>query len=513
MIVDFSAERQLLEAGKSAELVAAFRCIEEAEADGQPRFAPAAVRELGRIVTCRTYGPVVHELAHLAAAALVVDPKGGYERLFWASGPARPARFAAFFAGRNLGDGRPGGRVARTDNGIAVSYVDGSFGVAFGRMPVLAALIEFLVPAIGYAELDRALRPLGRPEATKKAVSEAANALSRMIYDYLKAHLPSAQTQRKFQALTGFLEGRRGDGFTGDALADEDALAFWLDDGAHGQADFKTYLAVHKAFAALVRALAHAGGRASVEGARAIGTDRAAGEVEPDHLRSLADAIEQDERNPLDDLAEPPAALIKFLNATERRALALLAETGRIARRLPLSQLRAELLAPVQDRMVEAQRRRSALAAETALDGASYAGECERVRGLAAHVRRMMLAALHVLSPGGAGARDGAPAGMLAAGAGVVDDKEDGAEEARRAYRGFSREGFGREAEPEIAAGFAAAAAPLAALSGLIGGFLDAVDSAARGHGGLDPLFARDRPVFAERLQALHSGGTQGSAG
>ena len=50
---EFVSSSVLLQAGRSPELTAAMQAIGEATADGEPRFPPAACRQLARLIACR----------------------------------------------------------------------------------------------------------------------------------------------------------------------------------------------------------------------------------------------------------------------------------------------------------------------------------------------------------------------------------------------------------------------------------------------------------------------------
>ena len=63
-----------LEEGKSDALREALACLAEASAaDGGPRYTDRVIRQLARVVVCRTYARPILELSHLLVAASARD--------------------------------------------------------------------------------------------------------------------------------------------------------------------------------------------------------------------------------------------------------------------------------------------------------------------------------------------------------------------------------------------------------------------------------------------------------
>ncbi len=175
------ARQRILTAGMSAELVNAFADVSQATTpDGDLKFQKAVCHGLARAIVCRAYANPVYQLCHLVNLA---DGCGrGNERFEW-----------LFFAGSRLngrhfrgtlGDAvdtrgwrRPG--FSLSDNGVAISYADGVFNVPFTRMPLLAAMFEFLVSAVPYAVVDDIFADMLADASSLGAVGRAANALQR----------------------------------------------------------------------------------------------------------------------------------------------------------------------------------------------------------------------------------------------------------------------------------------------------------------------------------------------
>ena len=386
-----AADHLILEAEKSAELVTAFRLLGEAADGGQPRFPVEACRAVERAITCRTYASALLELCHLARAAS--SYRGRYFELFWAPGPMRAGRLRALFA-----KARPASWLKIGPASVELIYTDGGFTVTYGRMPVLVALAEFLLTALGFKALDETLAPLALRGVSVADVSRQANALSRAVYNYLKAHLPPLQAQRKLGAVIDFLKERNDGDFDLGHIDDAAVLDFWrgaID--AEQDQDFRTFTSVFLAFARFRDVFEQAAAIGAIEHALPIGSAVQDGEVDPADVATAVE-IAQGPSNPLDELQSPPSSRIKFFNAKERECLAFLFQCGRAADALPLSFLRAEVFGRVQSRLSQALRTArspDAVIAAGAIE--DYRARQVRFREMAAHGRTMLLAAAYVM--------------------------------------------------------------------------------------------------------------------
>lgn len=390
----------ILEAEKSSELVTAFRLLAEAEENGQPRFPADARRAVERAIACRTYASMVLELCHLSRAASAY--RGRYFELLWAAGPMRAGRLRELFA-----TCRPlsGGWLAVGTAGVDLVYPDGRFAIAYSRMPVLVALAEFLVTALGFTAVDESLAPLSARALTAADVSRQANALSRTIYDYLKDHLPPLQAQRKLGAVIEFLTARRGGDFDDSMIDDAAVLAFWqaaiVD--AKGQ-DFRTFTSAFLAFARFRQVLEQAETIGALERAAPIGPTVEDGEIDPADIAAALDVAEA-EPNPLEELQGPPSARVKFFNAKERDGLDFLFRCGRAADALPLSFARCEVFGRAQSRISQSLRtdRSASRLNELISQGPDddYQDHQQCLREIAAHGRHVLLAAAHVMHASG----------------------------------------------------------------------------------------------------------------
>ena len=398
-----AAENIILEAGKSGELISVFRLVEETQANGEIKFSPTICRDLAKAVSCRTYAGAVLELCHLVHVADARGGSGGYIHFFWGHGPARPAGFKGAIRNSLKNPTWRGTEVTVTDSGVDIAYSDGGFSITYSRMPFLSALMEFLISSIGFGDLNDVFAGMLGPGISKDAVSRCANELSRCVYDYLKDHLPTAQNMRKFHCLIGFMKERHGVDFTPSAIDDETILDFWISktaDGPAAEGDFKTYESVFRAFLRLRHALEQAAGLYALDGARSIGANREAGEVDPDSIHAMVETVDE-YRSPLLVLQEPPAGAIKFLNNKEMAGLELLMDCGKAAFDLALSLMRCEVFTKKQGRVTQALRRRAdagelrGIIDECAL--VTYEDRREEYARKSFHMDNMLLASLYAL--------------------------------------------------------------------------------------------------------------------
>jgi hypothetical protein len=398
--LDIDATQSLLiEEAKSDELIAALRCVAETTVNGNAKFSPKVHRDLARVIACRSYASAVLETCHLVVFASTCDAGGRYEPLFWDSGPARSGAFKAFV--ESAGPLAPS--IRADPAGVAIDYGDGTFTVTFGRMAFLSAMVDFLMTALGYADMDDLLAPLSGGNVPDRAVvTKTANAVSRRIYDYLKTCLPTAQAQRKTRRIVDFLKRRSQSRIGPEDVDDAAVLDFWLEASTGGSegADFKAYRTVFVTAARLGDALGHALERQRMDNPRSIGSDREAGEVDPGEV---LEAVTQLDEKPdvLGLLDELPAASVKFLNGRETDVLEGLLIGCRPARTLVLSVLRNAVFGKAQARLTNHLRSkpdmktlRRFIEEATITDYAKQVDTFETLRG---HLDRVLLAALFAL--------------------------------------------------------------------------------------------------------------------
>jgi len=256
------------------------------------------------------------------------------------------SRFRGLFAGQ-----AEAGGLRLVAGGVEIGYPDRpAFTVNFARMPFLQALYVFLVGAEGPvpagAPEELALRSIYRPQLvavldemcrrrTGAAVMVAVKAIAAHLRAWRARNLPGLNGERRLAPLARFLDEESPPGRW--RIDDRVILRFWCRPDLQGDGSFAQYRTVVRAMLDLVDAMAERSVRAASLGARPLGTDRTAGEVDPadDEAAPLATAVP-----PLDLLAMEPAAAIRILTREERERLALPDRAGARAAELPLTMLR-----------------------------------------------------------------------------------------------------------------------------------------------------------------------------
>ena len=272
-------------------------------------------------------------------------------------------------------------------------------------MPFLAALLDFCVTALGFAELDGAVSDFLSGPKDRETMQSFANGLSRRLYEFLKEHLPSQQYERKFNAMCSFIAERTDRRVSADAIDDRTVLAFWeaccADPGAGG--DFKGFRTVAVNFLHLRVALKTAADRLAIDAAAPIGSSREAGEVDPGEICGALEVVDS-KRSVLAELSVPPADRLKNINKRESARLEMLLEAGEVAAILPLTILRAECFGAHQARIVQAVRKRNGIEPHSAVSALidqkpaeDYAAVAADFQGLTEQIRKVRQALMFIL--------------------------------------------------------------------------------------------------------------------
>ena len=345
-----SLENLNLEEGKSEALRATFACIGEATAlDGGPRYAEKVCRDLARAIVCRSYGNALLELTHLIAAASA----GGrpFEDFFWSVDRASASAFRGQFAVSEFGPD-----VEIGTEGIVHRLGGTSFRISYGRIPFLAAMLEFLISTIGYEALYGVTAPLRDGKADTVKISTVAGELQRRVYAYLKDHLPPAQRLRRERHFLSFVMENAGNKSGADAIDDKAVLDYWCLFAAASPVETKTYRAVYETARKLILALDAATARLAARQAYTIGVDIDSGEVDPGDVEHAAAAL-SDTEQPLSRLLSICGDRVKLVNASEAETLAELPPEPGVGRRLAVSVLRNSVYGAMQLKFTNALRK------------------------------------------------------------------------------------------------------------------------------------------------------------
>ncbi|MEX0695037.1 MAG: hypothetical protein WD075_11375 [Rhodospirillales bacterium] len=340
-----------LEEGKSEALRAALSCVAEASAfDGGPRYSEKVSRELARIIVCRSYAKPLLELSHLMVCAS--GRNGRFEDVFWGISRASSGEFRRSFVALNgLSE-----NVRISANGIYHNDGADGFQISYARMPLLAALLEFMITTVGYPAIDDMTRPVRGQRVSSNDVLDAARAMQRSLYGYLKDHLPPVQRQRRVRHFLTFVGSHAGNRSGADAITDDIVLSYWSEFADTVEIEARTYRGVYETARRLIVTLDAAADRLASTGARSIGTDFEAGEIDPEDVEAVVSALDAGE-GPLQRLLESCADRVKYINVNESEILAELPLNDSTARRIPISVLRNAIYGAVQLRLSMALRR------------------------------------------------------------------------------------------------------------------------------------------------------------
>lgn len=396
-----------------------------------PKYPEPLLRRLAaRVLEGRAHEPLAFRLCHLvrsAAFASGAAGPAGWLEFFCAPGAGRPGWAAGWLRERLPAADESAANhpaLAATASGTVLRYAGRAEPVvlSYGAMPLLAAFMEFLLNALRYDVLRDALEPVSRRELDWRGLQDAANALSRAVYAWLRQHTRPVQESRDFEALVRFLAARsEGGDFSRDDIDDDAVLAFWRAASTENGSGFRTFRKTFRAFLRLAEAMDEEALRRGVE--EPLPLDGGAGEpgcgpANPcspglDHMRVAHpssgpwEGPDGEEASPLERLS---AAGIKVLLAGEARRLSLVeAHPGRLPA-LALSLLRDAVYGEAQGRISQALRsdpaRAPALIRQAPEEG--YDEEAAAFADLMAHLGRVTAAVAYAL----AGDADGAPGGL-----------------------------------------------------------------------------------------------------
>ncbi len=390
----------------------------------RPKYAEPLLRRLaGKILDGRAHEPLVFRLCHLVrSAAFASETTGpaGWLEFFCAPGAGRAGWAAGWLrerlpAANENAANHPA--VSATTDGTVLRYAGRAEPVflSYGAMPLLAAFMEFLLNALRYDVLRAALEPVSRRDLDWRGLQDAANALSRAVYAWLRLHTRPVQESRDFEALARFLAARGGGDFSRDDIDDDAVLAFWRAASIGPGSGFRTFRKTFRAFLRLAEVMDEEALRRGVDDPLSLDGGAGEGGYDPadpcspglDHMRAALspggpwEGPDDEDASPLERLS---VAGVRILLAGEARRLALVeAHPGRLPA-LALSLLRDAVHGQAQGRISQALRRdpakAPALTRRAPEEG--YDEEAAAFTDLLAHLDRVTAAAAYALAGDGA---------------------------------------------------------------------------------------------------------------
>ena len=524
------AKQTYLLAGTSDELRAAFSAVRMATvgSDGEPKFSTLACHTLARSIVCRNYSKVLFQLCHLVnAAAAASKVRNDYTWLFFGSQNVNFSYFQASFAKiSECGSWNRTGFVDFKDK-IKVEYSDGNFEIPFSRMPLLAAMLEFIINW-GFKEADEFFTKMLEHPGSQSSIKRASSELGKLLYNYLGNNLSSVQEQIKFSSILVYLDDRAKNHEV--EISDDAVFGFWCkncvpEEGSQG--DFRTYRIVMESFIDFIRALNTGQTILAALNAIPVGGDTDADEVDLEDMGSLF-GHDSEWTSPLNLFSDANKTLPKLLNKVEKEFLELLCTCGPIAEKLPFSILRSECFGKIQARISQAKRRQSALSLkntaseETEKQRIQSLISCEdvetyndRKRNYAKHLKRIRYIltgatyavfheqegsnVINLNFPNLENAEDFKTLYSSAA-------YEKSREETRKVFLSISRKGFDKESlkDPNLLASMKARASALTVIKNLVQSYTEKLENFETETTNLCTLFQADKEVFQKQFARIY---------
>ena len=482
----------------------------------EPKYAEPLLRRLAaRILDGRAHEPLAFRLCHLVRSAAFASEEAGpagWLEFFCAPGAGRSGWAAGWFqerlpAANDIAANHPA--VAATSSGTVLRYADRvePLLVSYGAMPLLAAFMEFLLNTLRYDVLRDVLEPLSRRDLDWRGLQDAANALSRAVYAWLRLHTRPVQESRDFETLARFLAGR-GDGgdFTGEGIDDDAVLEFWRAASTETGSGFRTFRKTFRAFLRFAEAMDEEALHGGIE--EPMSLDDLAGETGYDPADRCSPGLDRmrspfpvsgpweggengnDASSPLEQIS---GADIKILLAGEIRRLALVDAYPRRLPSLALSLLRDATFGQAQGRIVQALRTAPAkvpsMTREAPEEG--YDDQARVLAALLAYLDQVRMATACALAQAGGGY------GAL----GVLDGKT--LDRGRRAIKAIRRRGFEevRAGKPEALAALRHATPAVIELRQRLAPLCEQLAAGAP----WDQRQREDAPVFREQFSRIYA--------
>jgi hypothetical protein len=308
------------------------------------------VDQISQNIVCRNYGSICYELSFLCWA-VVNHPRYSSSPLlnfFWLEENIQPKRFRQAFS-------QPiqtaTGQVCMGDDYLKIHIGDTEFAISPTRVGVLAVMLE-LIANIEPKQLSNIETLL--LNANNQAIKQLSSDVQKLIYSYLKQHIPEASTQDRFRAISGWLKQHN---VTTKKITDQDVLDFWLNPPA--QPSYIKYSTVLDDLLDAITAMEVVENTFTADYALSLGNNTEQGEVDADWVQNTV--FEQAETaHDLSWLCQSP----KFLTLAQYQPMKPLLSHGKLARQLPLSFLRLSIFGGWQSVLVQAKRKSTQVLAD-----------------------------------------------------------------------------------------------------------------------------------------------------
>jgi hypothetical protein len=301
------------------------------------------IEQLSQNLVCRNYGSVCYELSFLCWA-VVNNPLYAANPLlsfFWLEENIQPKRFRQAFS-QPIQTGS--GNIVMGEDYLQLQIGNFDFAISPARVSLLAVMLELIaiIEPTQLAHIEKRLLA-----ANSQTIKRCSSDLQKLIYGFLKEHIPEASTQDRFRAISTWLKQHN---LTADRINDEDVLNFWLNPPA--QPSYIKYSTVLDDLLDAITAIEVVENTVNFEYALSIGDNSEQGEISTQWVQESV--FEQTNNNEdLGWLCHSP----KFLTLAQFQPMKSLLNHGKLARQLPLSFLRVNIFGGWQSVLVQAKRK------------------------------------------------------------------------------------------------------------------------------------------------------------
>jgi hypothetical protein len=184
------------------------------------KYAAKTVDKLAQYILCRNYGKACLELAYLCWPIVRHQHyTKGLLHFFWIEEAISSSQFRRRIyplTQHNL----HAPSIALNEMGLVISSATQDFTVSASRVMLLSALLELLVGNIAHI-LEDIESHLSTSDS--KCVAKLATYLQKKLYEFLKAHLPTANLQQKYRYIHHWI----AENSNSEKLNDKAVLNFW----------------------------------------------------------------------------------------------------------------------------------------------------------------------------------------------------------------------------------------------------------------------------------------------
>lgn len=339
--------------GISETLKALFSQLKETRGIDGYKYHGRDVEKISQNIVCRNYGTLCYELSFLCWAVVnhpqyTSSSDSATQRtcspllsFFWLEENIQPKRFRKAF---NYPLKTTSGQAFMGKDYLQLKIGDTVFSISPTRVGVLAVMLE-LIASIEPSQLSNIETLL--LDADTKAIRQLSSNLQKLIYNFLKKHIPESSIQERFRAISGWLKQHS---LSVEGLTDQDVLDFWLKPPA--QPSYIKYSTVLDDLLDATTAIDIVKNTFNADYALSLGNNSEQGEVDADWVQSTV--FEQaDDVADLSWLCQSP----KFLTLNQYQPMSPLLHHGKLARQLPLSFLRLAIFGAWQSVLVQAKRK------------------------------------------------------------------------------------------------------------------------------------------------------------